>query len=306
MNHALRRPRARPVASGHLVLPYGQFYGRFQAMRHVAGFELAVLDADPTRHVERHSHEEAHFVLLLDGLYRSTALGAPALSVGPTLVYNPPGTTHRDRFEPREGGVAGRFFTLSVAAHRLGTAELHSPLLGAATCLSPREGVAIARRIVVECARWDRCSPLAAEGLALELLALVSRRRQSDETRAPGWVVAARELLLDRLDDDLRIDEVARAARVHPVHLARVFRRVYGRTPGDFVRHHRLERAASLLRETRRPISEVALSSGFADQSHLSHAFKRRFGVTPGAYRRGGAATSRPLPARRTAPRGAS
>ena len=83
----------------------------------------------------------------------------------------------------------------------------------------------------------------------------------------------------------MRVAEFARAAGVHPVHLARVFRQYLGCTPGDYLRRPRLERAAVLLRETPRPLSDVALSCGFADQSHLANAFKRHTGVTPGAYR---------------------
>jgi AraC family transcriptional regulator len=69
------------------------------------------------------------------------------------------------------------------------------------------------------------------------------------------------------------------------VHLARVFRRHLGCTPGDYLRRRRLERAAVLLRETARPLSDVALHCGFADQSHFANAFKRHTGVTPGSYR---------------------
>jgi len=99
-----------------------------------------------------------------------------------------------------------------------------------------------------------------------------------------GWLAVARELLDDQCGEAVRVTELARAAGVHPVHLARVFRRYLGCTPGDYLRR-RLERAAVLLRETACPLSDVALSCGFADQSHLANAFKRHIGVTPGAYR---------------------
>ena len=70
------------------------------------------------------------------------------------------------------------------------------------------------------------------------------------------------------------------------MHLARVFRLHLGCTPGDYLRRRRLARAAVLLRETARPLSDVALACGFADQSHLAHAFRRHAGVSPGAFRR--------------------
>jgi hypothetical protein len=53
------------AASRNGVLPFGTFYGRPDVRRSAPGLEVAVLDADPHRVVERHGHEEAHFVLVL-------------------------------------------------------------------------------------------------------------------------------------------------------------------------------------------------------------------------------------------------
>ena len=111
------------------------------------------------------------------------------------------------------------------------------------------------------------------------------RTRQKQRTRE-HLLAVARELLDDRCGEAVRVTELARAAGVHPVHLARVFRQHLGCTPGEYLRRRRLERAAVLLRETARPLSDVALHCGFADQSHLAHAFRRHAGVSPGAYRR--------------------
>jgi AraC family transcriptional regulator len=52
------------------------------------------------------------------------------------------------------------------------------------------------------------------------------------------------------------------------------------------VLRRRIERAKQLLRDTELPVLQVALRTGFASQSHLSTAFKRATGSTPGAYRR--------------------
>lgn len=87
------------VAAGTTVLPFGAFYGRSRDARDAGGFALARMRPTvPEREVVRHTQEEAHFGLVTDGAYLSTARGAPAVCDPPTLIYNPPGTTHRDRF----------------------------------------------------------------------------------------------------------------------------------------------------------------------------------------------------------------
>ena len=74
-------------------------------------------------------------------------------------------------------------------------------------------------------------------------------------------------------------------AGVHPVHLARTFRETQGMTIGQYFRGVRLARATDLLRDPRRPLSDIAIEAGFSDQSHLCREFKRATGVSPGRFR---------------------
>src|SRR5438270_11471808 len=103
-----------PASGASRILPHNVFYGALQLQRDLPGFTLAHRIADcPADEVETHTHPEAHLVLVTGGRYISTARGtAPRLP----LVYNPPGTTHRDRFHR---GL-GSFFTVSVAAEHSG------------------------------------------------------------------------------------------------------------------------------------------------------------------------------------------
>jgi AraC family transcriptional regulator len=73
---------------------------------------------------------------------------------------------------------------------------------------------------------------------------------------------------------------------VHPARLARGFRHVWGESVGERLRRLRLEAARDALARPGSDLAEVAHACGFADQSHLTRAFRRAFGLTPGAYRR--------------------
>jgi AraC family transcriptional regulator len=145
-------------------------------------------------------------------------------------------------------------------------------------------GLAVAQ----ELRRTDEASALALESLGLELLArLVRIGAAGDGEAAPPWLARTRRAIEDRFRDaSVRVGELAALEGVHPVHLARVFRRRYGLSPGDYVRRLRLEWARRLVTEGREPLASIALDCGFADQSHLARAFRRRFGVAPGRLRR--------------------
>jgi len=132
----------------------------------------------------------------------------------------------------------------------------------------------------------DEASPLAMEGLTLEILAAVSRSRDDRlERKPPHWLIKARELVHDRFTGKLILDEIAGAVDIHPVHLCRAFRRYFGCTPGDYVRSLRVDFAARQLLTSQQSLVGIALAAGFVDQSHFTKAFKRCTGMTPGAFR---------------------
>ena len=270
---------------GHPSLPFGAFYGTVDRRLRAPGLEVAVLNADPHRIVERHSHDDAHFVFVLDGLYISSAVGAVPVSTGPALIFNPAGTTHRDRFEARDRVMTGCFLTLSIGSDMIDAALYDvGEITPRAVALTSVHAHALAHRLAtVSSDRVD--DVLQRESLALELLAAVSATRPARTRSAPRWLAVARQRLDDALGSDVRIADIAREAGVHPVHLARVFRECTGVTPGDYLRQRRLAHACALLRETRRTLSDISFTCGFVDQSHFCTTFRRAYRVTPGAYR---------------------
>jgi AraC family transcriptional regulator len=79
---------------------------------------------------------------------------------------------------------------------------------------------------------------------------------------------------------------VAREACLAPHHFHRLFRRVFGRTPHDYVLDLRIARARTLLAETERAVSEICLDVGFESLGSFSSRFRREVGVSPTAFRR--------------------
>ena len=82
-----------------------------------------------------------------------------------------------------------------------------------------------------------------------------------------------------------RLGELARTVDVHPVYLARAFRRSYGCSPGEYLRRRRMEHAVAMLHDDRMGIADIAVACGFVDQSHFTHAFRRAYRYTPAQYR---------------------
>lgn len=249
------------------------FWGSGPAGRQAANFSFHLLSANASEEeVRRHSHDEAHFVLVLAGGYMSSAVGAPLVSDTPVLIYNPPGTTHQDRFH----GGRGRFLAISG-----GTGSE-----AAALCLRDPYAHRLARGLA---GRIDMATTFELEACALQLHGIVLPPSSDEASKArhpPAWLHRAVEMIFTSDDPDMSVAKVATEVGVHPVHLARVFQRFLGCTPGKYLRGHRLERAATLLGTGVASLADVAQSTGFVDQAHLTRSFRSRLDTTPARWRR--------------------
>lgn len=94
------------------------------------------------------------------------------------------------------------------------------------------------------------------------------------------------EYIETHLDEDIRLEALARRACLSKYHFHRLFRRAVGEPVRQYVRRRRMERAAEELAETGRPILEIALDCRYASQEAFSRAFQRIYTVPPGKYRR--------------------
>ncbi|WLS78559.1 superoxide response transcriptional regulator SoxS [Erwinia pyri] len=87
------------------------------------------------------------------------------------------------------------------------------------------------------------------------------------------------------LDKTLSIDEVAAKSGYSKWHLQRMFRTVTKQTLGNYIRERRLTLAAEALRQTQRPVFDIAMQYGYDSQQTFSRVFRRQFSQTPTAYR---------------------
>lgn len=143
----------------------------------------------------------------------------------------------------------------------------------------------LARRLGDELRASDDAAPLAAEGLALELLAAASRSGAHQPAHAPPWLDTAEELLRARTGECVRLSDLAAELGLPAIHVARGFRAHRGMSVGEYGRRLRIEWAASELADRDRPLAEIAAEGGFADQSHFTRLFRRYVGTTPAKYR---------------------
>ena len=116
----------------------------------------------------------------------------------------------------------------------------------------------------------------------------VSAKAPGSEARAAVDRVEA--ILSARWREPLSLRDLAREAGVSVFHLCRAFRTCTGRPMYQYRQQLRLRSALDLVRDTTRPLVDIALDAGFSSHSHFTASFRRAFGVTPQWLRRTGPA----------------
>jgi AraC family transcriptional regulator len=102
-----------------------------------------------------------------------------------------------------------------------------------------------------------------------------------------GWQIAQVRAFIDKnLHGTIHTKDLSAVARRSAAHFARSFKLSVGQSPHAYVMRRRLEKACHLMMTSSESLSQIALSVGFSDQSHLCKRFKQALGQSPSSWRR--------------------
>jgi AraC-like DNA-binding protein len=234
-----------------------------------------------------HEHERACLSFLAGGTMLKAFTPRRYTLESPSLITIPPGERHADWFGQRGTHIVVVEIEPEFAAQQ----PIMKPgvdLLYDVVERRNEQVASFAKRIARELQAPDDFSPLALNGLVFELLTTLGRPEDvlaRTSRRLPPWVSTVVEFLHTNTSQHVAIEDIAKVVDLHPGYLARTFRQHMGVPLGAFARDVRLDRVAERLAHTNARILDIALDAGFADQSHLTRSFRKRFGMTPGEYR---------------------
>jgi AraC family transcriptional regulator len=271
-----------PAVQGNVSLPKGrEFYGAISGRHQERGLGFGEVVHSTERAIPCHVHETAYYCLVLTGGYEESGRRERLYFQPFNSAFNRSGTKHDGRI----GASGARFFTVEIGQ---GWIEEFRELGPEPDTLQDSRGgelTALGIQLYREhCVKASSCD-LTVDALIWELLAAAAGIQSREKSAKPAWWGRVKDLLHSEFRE-LRISELAAEAGVHPVHLARVFRRICGETPGEYLQRLRVKFASERLALTEMPIAQVAAEAGFADQSHMTRIFKRHTRTTPRELRR--------------------
>ena len=261
------------------ILHGGEFYSPIRARLRSGAVVLSELCQPVARSVPRHEHELAYVTIVLHGDYMEGDRGKLDELRPFTAVFNPVGVAHSTVIGP--AGVS--LFTVEFRLENLRELDLRLP---EQTTFDGGAGTMLWPGLRLFSAFKNDSDGLPLEGHVFELLDAITELDRSREKTPPRWLTRVKDRLHAEFRDRLRMRDLAREAGVHPVHLARTFRRFEKRTPGEYQQRLQLRAACELLHNPERPLADIAADCGFSDQSHLTRKFRRFAATTPSRLRR--------------------
>ena len=240
--------------------------------RHPGVRVLRVVHPGPQR-IREHRHDWAYIGLHTLGRYREQFDGGEAEMAGPSAVLHPPGRPHAD--EVAEEGLETLTVEFDLAwlrAQGFGQRLDRSQLWAGG-------GVARAARALVR----GVVGPCTEAAIGTATTAFLHMAFRTEDQPAPPWLAGINQAMTHNPAISTR--QLARMLDLNADYLARAYRFAAGEGIYESARRRRVEQAAALLRRSDRKLVDIALASGFCDQSHMNRCFRAVLGRTPLAVR---------------------
>lgn len=228
------------------------------------------------------------FLYLREGEVLTDIGSEPYLVGAGQFMYIPGGVPFSIKYYNGSKGYMGAFSSSMLKSPHLGLLLQHVPVL--VNVPEPeREFISsLAEKLFREqCAGTSGSSEIMSAALDLLLQQVDSVSGNSMDHVQHSLCSRFLDRVFDRDSNILRVSSYAQELGVSPNHLNRVVKSGTGRSAGEWIDISRINLSRLLLRQSQLPIIDIALRSGFEDQSYFSRFFKKHTGMTPSEFRSG-------------------
>ena len=261
-----------------IVIRTGITPSRVLSQRTVGSLRITHFTQAARSRVPRHYHENATLCVLLRGASRDQFRYRTIDYEPGAVIYRPPGEEHLHEFG--EDGMAAIVIEIPAARLRVDSAlhflselrfEPAAPSLG--DCAQ-----------IIRCLRDPVTAEVELEEHCLSLLTVFNQDRGQAATS--NGVERVRIFLDECFTENHSLEMLGRMAELHPAYLVNAFRKRFGCSIGRYRRRRRITSAIKQIWNTQAALSEIALETGFYDQSHCTNELRKELRLTPNRIRK--------------------
>jgi AraC family transcriptional regulator len=225
-----------------------------------------------------HYHENAMVCFVLKGGNVEKRIGLEFERLPGRVTFYHAGELHQNIYKlfPAKG------FNLEIEPHFLQQYQVSETDINASLKTNPKAQFSM-YRIYKELAVNDKSSVSSAHILLLDIIA---SGKGIHQRKAPPWIASIIEVLNDRWNENVTLNDLSRICNVHPITISKYFSLYFQCTLGDYQRKLKVAKAIMLIQSLNTSLTDIAHHCGFSDQSHFVRIFKRQTGFLPKEFQK--------------------
>ncbi len=252
-------------------LPPTRYYGRVKHLRSLEHFHLSISKHAKEDYIPKHYHFNPYISLNLGANYLENDGFSKKVVKSGNIIVRPSFYEHQNEFR-HENGIC-----FNIEINPKAPSEIHRSIQKGEFNLSNYQ--------LFELLAKSTSNFLDNELDCFIAELLLGKVANQNANRIPAWYFRVLSKVKDDYHTEISLSNIAKSVGLHPNYLARKFKTIHGATLGEFIRQTRLENAC-LKMFSNTKLTQVALASGFYDQSHFSKAFRTSFSMMPKEFRR--------------------
>ncbi|MFK7812392.1 MAG: helix-turn-helix domain-containing protein [Maribacter sp.] len=259
-------------------LEKGQYSGKVRDIEFYNGITLGSTVYDPYGDKSGlHFHSNPHISLLVEGFHVEKRKGIECFRKPGDVLYCNAGEEHQ--FTTTK---SSRNVNIELDSQFLRNFEVSENIIEA----SLKNDLDTRLKILKIFYEYSMKDEFSETSIQLLLLDLVSSSKKAASNQKPLWIIRLQNIMNDRWNELLTLNELSVLLDVHPVTISKYFAKFFSCSFGEYRRKLRIYKSVQLIKNTSLSITEIAFECGFADQSHFIRNFKKLTGFTPKAYQK--------------------
>ncbi len=258
----------------------GEFYGQTNQTRQFDG--ITITDTEyQLEYVDWHYHENAYFTFILQGnLIEGNKTETYHCGPGTLLFHN----WQEPHYNIKPEGFS-RGFQVEVSKQWIDSFEINLFNTQGSQQITRTDIKLLFYQLFSLSKTDNKLTSLLIQCNLLQSFATLANCNEDPLSNYPEWIHRIKEYLYFEQVEKLTLDNLAKEANVHPVHLSRSFPKYFNCSLSEYIRKIRIEKSFQLLLNSNMRLTDISYACGFSDQSHFSRCFKTAGGMSPKAFR---------------------
>ncbi|WP_422082109.1 helix-turn-helix transcriptional regulator [Ulvibacterium sp.] len=255
------------------LLGKNQYSGTISELNCFPGFTIGLTHYDTLyKNDVFHCHENPHISLLLEGGHIERRLKKDFQRLPGDVLFCNTGEPHQFITKRKSKNINIEFEPQFLSDQDISEFEVEKSIN------ANFEAKFTILKIFKELAISDNSTQLSIE---LSLLDLITAPTSANDKKRPSWFKCLLEILHDRWNEHLSLDELSILTQVHPVTISKYSAKYLECTLGEYKRKLKISKSLGLIKNSKLSLTEIAFICGFSDQSHFIRTFKNVTGYLP-------------------------